>query len=131
MVRGQVGGFIDASSNNLPDQQGEWDKDGDSKHDSYFLVTNAGKLKQQLSETFEEIISRTSSAAVAVNSARWSKGVGLQARFNSGVWNGELRALSVNPITRRFKPTQPRAIRWKYGELKMHWATNATRTAKF
>lgn len=95
------GGFIDANSNNLPDQQGEWDRDSDGKPDSYFLVTNAGKLKQQLSQTFEEIISRTSSAAaVAVNSGSLVQGSRVyQARFNSEIWNGELRALSINPNT--------------------------------
>lgn len=95
------GGFIDTDSDNLPNQQGEWDKDGDGKPDSYFLVTNAGKLKEQLSETFEEIISRTSSAAaVAVNSGSLVEGSRIyQARFNSGLWNGELRALSLNPTT--------------------------------
>ena len=95
------GGFIDANNNQLPDQQGEWDRDGDGKPDSFFLVTNAGKLKEQLSETFEEIIKRTSSAsAVAVNSGSLIAGSRIyQARFNSGDWTGELRAVSVNPKT--------------------------------
>ncbi len=97
------GGFIENTddANNLPDKQGEWDRDGDGKPDNYFLVTNAGKLKKQLSETFEEIVRRTSSAAaVAANSSSLIAGSRLfQARFNSGDWTGELRALSVNPNT--------------------------------
>jgi len=88
------GGFIDADSNDLPDQDKEWDKDGDGKPDNYFLVTNAGKLKEQLRDTFEQIISRTGSAAsVAVNSGSLFAGSRVyQARFKSGVWNGEVRA---------------------------------------
>lgn len=95
------GGFIDTNDNQIPDLQGEWDRDGDGKPDSFFLVTNAGKLKEQLSETFEEIIKRTSSAsAVAVNSGSLIAGSRIyQARFNSGDWTGELRAVSVDPQT--------------------------------
>ena len=97
------GGFVEPKidSNNLPDKQVEWDRDNDGNPDSYFLVTNAGKLKQQLSQSFEEIVRRTSSAAaVAVNSSSLIAGGRLyQARFNSGDWTGELRALSINPIT--------------------------------
>ncbi|HRD65382.1 MAG TPA: PilC/PilY family type IV pilus protein [Candidatus Competibacter sp.] len=95
------GGFIDADSNDLPDQDKEWDKDGDGKPDNYFLVTNAGKLKEQLRDTFEQIISRTGSAAsVAVNSGSLFAGSRVyQARFKSGVWNGEVRALLVDPAT--------------------------------
>lgn len=95
------GGFIDTNDNKIPDLQGEWDRDGDGKPDSFFLVTNAGKLKEQLSQTFEEIIKRTSSAsAVAVNSGTLIANSKIyQARFNSGDWTGELRAVSVNPQT--------------------------------
>ena len=95
------GGFIDTNANGLPDQDSEWDRDNDGNPDSYFLVTNAGKLKEQLSKSFEEIVRRTSSAAaVAVNSGSLIAGGRLyQARFNSGDWTGELRALSVNPNT--------------------------------
>ena len=95
------GGFIDVNDNDLPDQDSEWDRDNDGNPDSYFLVTNAGKLKEQLSQSFEEIVRRTSSAAaVAVNSSSLIAGGRLyQARFNSGDWTGELRALSINPTT--------------------------------
>lgn len=101
------GGFVENEDdtttppNDLPDRQGEWDKDGDGKPDNYFLVTNAGKLKEQLRETFEQIISRTGSAAsVAVNSGSLFAGSRVyQARFKSGVWNGEVRALIVDPTT--------------------------------
>lgn len=97
------GGFIEDKddSNNLPDKVSEWDQNNDGNPDNYFLVTNAGKLKQQLSQTFQEIVRRTSSAAaVSVNSSSLIAGGRLyQARFNSGDWTGELRALSVNPNT--------------------------------
>ncbi len=95
------GGFVDSNNNNELDETGEWDKDGDGRPDSYFLVSNAGKLVEQLSKTFNEMSSRTSStAAVAVNSTvlRTESRI-YQARFNSGDWSGELRALSVNQDT--------------------------------
>lgn len=95
------GGFVDSNNNNQLDATGEWDKDGDGRPDSYFLVSNAGKLVEQLSKTFNEMSSRTSStAAVAVNSTvlRTESRI-YQARFNSGDWSGELRALSVNQET--------------------------------
>ena len=95
------GGFTDSNTNNQLDSRGEWDKDGDGIPDSYFLVTNAGKLVEQLSKTFNEMSSRTSStAAVAVNSTvlRTESRI-YQARFNSGDWTGELRALSINQDT--------------------------------
>ena len=94
------GGFIEgANGNNRPDLTAEWDKDGDGKPDAYFLVTNAGKLKEQLSDTFQEIIKRTSSAAaVAVNSSSLvANGQVYQARFESGDWTGEFRSMKVNP----------------------------------
>ncbi|NJM11548.1 MAG: hypothetical protein HC889_06400 [Synechococcaceae cyanobacterium SM1_2_3] len=95
------GGFIDTDGDNKPNLKPEWDKNNDGKPDTYFLVTNAGKLKEQLSATFNEIIKRTSSAAaVAVNSSSLIAGGRIyQARFESGDWTGELRALEVNPIS--------------------------------
>lgn len=94
------GGFIEADkdSNNLPDKQSEWDANNDGKPDSYFLVTNAGKLKQQLSDTFKEITDRTSSAAaVTQNTGSLSTNSRLyQARFKSADWSGELISYLVN-----------------------------------
>jgi type IV pilus assembly protein PilY1 len=78
--------------------QAEWDSDNDGVPDGYFLVTNAGKLAEQLQNAFSQIVSRTSSsAAAATNSKRLVTSAKVyQARFNSTEWFGELLAFSLN-----------------------------------
>jgi type IV pilus assembly protein PilY1 len=49
------GGFDDIDGNQEPDQQDEWDKDGDGVPDTYFYVINPLKLEAQLNETFADI----------------------------------------------------------------------------
>ena len=83
----------DENNNNQLDTD-EWDSDGDGTPDGYFLVTNAGKLDEQLNNAFAEIISRvSSSSAVSANSARLDTNTKIyQARFNSTTWSGQLLA---------------------------------------
>jgi type IV pilus assembly protein PilY1 len=101
------GGFTDLSTSkdDLPNQTSEWDKkaaDGtigqDGNPDNYFLVTNAGKLKDQLRSAFAEISERvTSASAVAQNSTRLdTDSMIFQARFNTQDWTGQLRALKIS-----------------------------------
>jgi type IV pilus assembly protein PilY1 len=104
------GGFVEGDSkNNLPDKQEEWDRDKDGKPDAYFLVTNAGMLKEQLRETFEEILSRTgSAAAVALNTGAIGAGSRVyQALFHSGDWSGNVIAYNLDA---KGKPT---TIAWE------------------
>ncbi|WP_082053875.1 PilC/PilY family type IV pilus protein [Methyloterricola oryzae] len=91
------GGFFDTNSNNRLDA-GEWDTAVAGTPDSYFLVTNAGRLKEQLDAAFSEIVRRnTSSSSVAANSTfAGTDTLIYQARFNSGDWSGELRAFVLN-----------------------------------
>lgn len=76
----------------------EWDSDGDGTPDGYFLVTNAGKLDEQIGKAFEEIVARTSSASgVATNSTRLDSNTKVyQARFDSNNWKGELLAFNLD-----------------------------------
>jgi len=76
----------------------EWDSDSDGNPDGYFLVTNAGKLEEQLNKAFDEIVARTSSAAAAAtNSTRLdTNSMVYQARFNSANWTGQLLAYGLN-----------------------------------
>ena len=76
----------------------EWDVDSDGDPDGYFLVTNAGKLEEQLNKAFDEIVARTSSAAAAAtNSTRLdTNSMVYQARFNSDNWTGQLLAYHLN-----------------------------------
>ncbi len=98
------GGFFDKkdSSTNKGNNQlddNEWDLDGNGIPDSYFLVTNAGQLKDQLTSAFNEIKGRVGSAAsIATNSTRLDTGTLIyQAKFNSTDWSGQLLAFSINP----------------------------------
>ena len=102
------GGFTDASTSKdgLPSLVTEWDrKDSlggtgqDGNPDNYFLVTNAGRLKDQLRAAFSEIAARTTSAsAIAQNSTRLDTDTMIyQARFNTQDWTGELRAFAILP----------------------------------
>lgn len=100
------GGFTDtsASQNNFPDVTSEWDKKNangtataDGVPDNYFLVTNAGQLKEQLRSAFSEIAARTTSAsAIAQNSTRLDTDTMIyQARFNTQDWTGQLRGFKI------------------------------------
>ena len=82
----------------------EWDRKStngtltaDGTPDNYYLVTNAGTLKDQLRAAFSEIAERVSSAsAVAQNSTRLdTDSLIFQARFNTQDWTGQLRAFEV------------------------------------
>jgi len=94
------GGYKDKNDNGSPDA-GEWDSKKAGEPDTYFPVTNAGTLGDQLSQVFNEIIERNASASSAsVNSGSISTMSRIyQARFNSNNWTGELIAYSVNPVT--------------------------------
>ena len=87
------GGFLDSNKNNALDGS-EWDVDNNGVPDTYFLVTNAGKLKSQLINAFNEVVKRvSSSSSVATNStSAGSDTLIYQARFNSGDWSGQIRA---------------------------------------
>ena len=104
------GGFNDIEDENknvdgLPKDAAEWDKKKsngafgtDGTPDNYFLVTNAGRLKDQLRSAFSEIAARTASAsAVAQNAKRFGTDTAIfQALFYTSDWTGNLRALTVN-----------------------------------
>ncbi|MEY8239626.1 MAG: PilC/PilY family type IV pilus protein, partial [Cycloclasticus sp.] len=89
--------MVDDNENGTLDTN-EWDSDGDGDPDGYFLVTNAGKLEEQLNKAFDEIVARTSSsAAAATNSTRLDTNSKVyQARFNSANWTGQLLAYNIN-----------------------------------
>ena len=92
------GGFIDSNDNNLLDAT-EWDsRDGaDGVPDSYFLVTNASKLKEQLDRAFTEILARDSSAsAVATNSTSLRTQSRVYDRYNSLDWSGQLLSYQLS-----------------------------------
>lgn len=91
------GGYKDANKDGVP-QAAEWDANNDGNPDTYFPVTNAGKLKDELKTAFNEIIDRTASASSAsVNSGSISSESRVyQAIFNSNGWTGDLLAFQIN-----------------------------------
>jgi type IV pilus assembly protein PilY1 len=91
------GGYKDANKDGVP-QAAEWDANNDGNPDTYFPVTNAGKLKDELKTAFNEIIDRNASASSAsVNSGSISSESRVyQAIFNSNGWTGDLLAFQIN-----------------------------------
>jgi len=101
------GGFQDYNDNDLPDQVGEWDEDGNGTPDTYFYVQNALKLEEQLNQSFSDILRRTASgtAASVISQSRSGEGAVYQAVFypeykdrkgNTVSWVGSLHALFVD-----------------------------------
>jgi type IV pilus assembly protein PilY1 len=108
------GGYKDTNNSGALDLEEEWDSNLPAQDvpDTYFPVTNAGTLGDELTKAFNEIIERNASAAAAsVNSGSISAQSRIfQVRFNSSTWTGELIAYGVNETT---------------GALKSDWEWNA------
>ncbi len=85
---------------------------------NYFLVTNAGKLQQQLEDAFTRIImlTKATSASAAASSTR-TKGDTLiyQAKFDSSDWSGELSAF------RLFDDVEANDPEWDAADLMPTW----------
>lgn len=98
----KYGGFLEnrsgSDNNGQPNLQSEWDEDNDGQPDSYFLVTNALTLKDQLNRAFREILRRASPAgAVATNSTRVdSDTLAYQASYDTTDWTGDVVARELN-----------------------------------
>ena len=101
------GAFEDQNNNGVPDNQDEWDKDGDDVPDTYYYVVNPLKLEQQLNKSFADILANTSSGTAAAVVANNSEGQGtmIQAFFKPSVvtqdnkelsWLGYLKSLWVD-----------------------------------
>lgn len=78
-----------------------WDVDGNGDPDNYFLVTNAGTLKEQLDRAFSQIIADTqSSGGVAASGARITEGfMAYVPSYNTSDWTGDLKAHKLDPST--------------------------------
>jgi len=87
----------------------EWDDDNNGVPDGYFLVTNAGKLPEQLGKAFAKLLNNVSSAsAVAANTTRLDTGALVyQAKFDPRDWSGQLLALSVDETSGAVDTTTP------------------------
>ena len=99
----KYGGFMDYDGDNIPDQEVEWDADGDGNPDTYFPVQNPLQLQQELDQTFRAILERASAgtAASVISNTRSGEGAVYQAVFypkylNKVSWTGEVHALLVD-----------------------------------
>lgn len=83
-----------------------WDDNSDGTPDNYFLVTNAGTLKDQLAKAFSQIVQDTqASGGVAASGARAT--VDLMAyvpEYTTTDWTGDLRAHKLDPGTGALRP---------------------------
>lgn len=103
-LAGKYGGFKDTNNDGNPNvsstgtNRKEWDADNDGIPDNYVLASQPEKLVEGLTKAFNDIFTRTSSAAaVASNSTRLTTTTHLyQSLFNSGDWTGQLKAFPLN-----------------------------------
>lgn len=91
------GGFVDRNGNNRPDLTLEWDADGDSVPDTYFLVQNPLRLREALKRSFDSIVERSASSGNVTSNGQQLQADSrvYQSQFNSGSWDGELLAYPV------------------------------------
>ncbi len=102
------GAFRDANGNDLPDQQAEWDADGDGEPDGYYGAENGYQLESALMDIFVNIMRQTSSAAAVSVVSTSDKGEGnvFQAYFSPKrliagrelSWIGELHTLWIDQL---------------------------------
>jgi type IV pilus assembly protein PilY1 len=120
------GGFQDGNNNGIPDLPSEWDRDGDGVPDTYFFVQNPTKLKDSLTNAFNAIIERNSSASnIATNNRDVlnSNTRVYRASFTAGVWSGEVTAF---PVTKNGVGASPvweastRLPAWASRKIYMH-----------
>ena len=101
--------------NQTPDQDYEWDANGDGLPDAYFFSTNPAELVTSLGKVFLDISQQqASSSSTAANSQRADIGTFIfQAQFSSEDWSGMLLKYSVDATS---------------GDLSLHssWGTDGS-----
>jgi type IV pilus assembly protein PilY1 len=88
------GGFIDKNGNNIPDQESEWDEDGDGLPDTYFEAPEGDELEDKLLAAITDILKRAASGTAVSVLATSGEGEGslTQAFFRPSEFN-ELREI--------------------------------------
>lgn len=59
------GGFEDINGNNIPDQQSEWDQDGNGEPDNFYEADNGYELERAIEDAFLSILKRAASGTAA------------------------------------------------------------------
>jgi type IV pilus assembly protein PilY1 len=93
------GGFEDLNGNNIPDQQSEWDNNGDGEPDTFYEADEGYALEASIREAFTSILKRASSGtAASVLASGEGRGANLvqavfypKRRFGNDIisWTGE------------------------------------------
>lgn len=104
-----------ADPNGKPDQDYEWDRDGDGRPDNYFFAINPAQLGEQLESVFNTISQTTSASAVVANSVSFQSTTRIyQARFDSTDWSGQLLSFPLDARTGAVLDAE-----WDSGEVIM------------
>lgn len=99
--------------NDIPDEQYEWDADGNGLPDNYFFARNPGDLSGQLATVFDTITTVSSSASAVANSVSLRTTTRIyQARFDSGDWSGQLLSFPADDPTGDLLESE-----WDAGEI--------------
>ena len=97
----KYGGYEDSNNNGQPDLASEWDADGDSTPDNYFLVTNALNLRAQLTKAFDRISNQggrsgtISLAGAQVSADSFLVVPSYDSLANGHDWYGDLTAYAI------------------------------------
>lgn len=91
---GGYGGFSNAANSAPTD--GQWDSEIPGTPNNYYLVTNAGTLKDQLSKAFKQILSdSTAITAPAITSSSSGDGYNVfTTSYDTSRWSGSLKMTS-------------------------------------
>jgi len=89
-----------SAPDDIPNEDYEWDSNGDGLPDNYFFARNPGQLSSQLSSVFQTIATVSSSASVVANSVSLQTSTRIyQAQFDSADWSGKLLSFPVTIST--------------------------------
>ena len=70
----KYGGFDDFNNNGVPDEQAEWDKNGDGIPDNYYEAQDGYKIEQAIESVIEEIIKRASGTSASILPEKTKRG---------------------------------------------------------
>ncbi|HEX9690469.1 MAG TPA: PilC/PilY family type IV pilus protein [Gemmatimonadales bacterium] len=93
----KYGGFNDINFNGVPANQQTWDKDGNGTPDNYFLASRPDKIGASLSSVFNDVLTKTESAAGAtLISSQVQNGDSIyEVQYTSTGWVGDVFASTI------------------------------------
>ena len=70
----KYGGFVDYNDNGRPDQQAEWDQNGDGIPDNYYEAQDGYKIEESVKKVIEEIIKKASGTSASILPEKTKRG---------------------------------------------------------